>query len=266
MAECRKYRDMISCYADGELHEIEKEELAGHLEECASCRSLLSLYMSITEAAAESLIDPPESFTESVMDRIKTLSGDKGADTHSGSGRKRPIKPFIITFAAAAACLALVLITAPGLFGLKSANDFTANAPMPEAGFDAASADDQDILMRSYEDGAAGDSAENAGGSDTVNQSMAGITAASAEPKGANGETTTPGSIADELKVYYAVFLVEGQLTEILEAQVMSDNGDGTFNIEISADMAERLIADGLSAYRGAPESVIALVVYTPES
>ncbi len=266
MAECRKYRDMISFYADGELPATKKEELAGHLDQCASCRSLLSLYITVTEAAAESLLEPPESFTTSVMDRIKTLSRDTGANMSAGTGRKRPIKPFIITFAAAAACLALVLITAPGLFGHKSANDFSADAPMPKAELSAAAADDQDVSMRTYEDGKAGDSAEAASSSEAVQHPMLGITAASAEPPGADRGTTAPNNIADELKVYYAVFLVEGQLTEILKTQVMSDNGDGTFNIEISADMAERLIADGLTAYRGAPESVIALVIYTPES
>ena len=49
MADCTKYRDMISGFADGEISEKEENEVQRHLEECASCRMLLTLYKSISE-------------------------------------------------------------------------------------------------------------------------------------------------------------------------------------------------------------------------
>ena len=284
MADCKKYRDMISSYADGELSGNDKSEIQKHLEACASCRSLLLLYKSISAAAAESLAEPPDSFTDSVMSKIKPLSEEANADKNTQSKHRKSLRPVIISFVAAAACLALAFMVSPGLFGLVGSRNSAASEPMAPAASAAYNAAMQETTaendalkaeFRSDSDenstGAASDALSGASdGAAATTQSSLGMTTATETPPPEAGEgpeypMATQGGI-DELAVYYAIFIIEGQLPDVLNEKDKIDNRDGTFNIEISAETAEQLIEDGLPAEKGAPEAVIALVKYTPKS
>lgn len=284
MADCKKYRDMISSYADGELSGNDKSDLQKHLEACASCRSLLSLYKSISAAAAESLAEPPDSFTDSVMSKIKPLSEEANADKNTESKHKKSLRPVIISFVAAAACLALAFMVSPGLFGLIGSRNSAASVPMASAAPAAYDAEMQETTaednawkaeFRSDSDGNLAGAASDvpsgaADGAAATTPSSMGITAATAPlpPEAGEGPEYPMAAqgTTDELAVYYAVFIIEGQLPDVLNEKAKTDNRDGTFNIEISAETAEQLIEDGLPAEKGAPEAVIALVKYTPKS
>jgi anti-sigma factor RsiW len=286
MADCKKYREIISAFADGELSGNEKNEFEKHLETCTSCRSLLLLYTGISEAAAGSLPEPPDSFTENVMSKIKSLPENSVTHPNAERKRQRSMRPVIISFVAAAACLALAFIVSPGLFSLTGTWKSTASVPMasaaPDSSLQAASAEENfQYDIRSDESSTAGDAAAVAkdvgAGSPASTDGFEsdpglemGITAATEAPlpEGSSAPQieTTGKSGEDELKVYYAVFVIEGQLPDVITDPAMTDNRDGTFNIVISAETAEQMIADGLVARRGAPESAIALVIYTPPS
>ena len=87
MADCTKYRELLSGQADNALTEAENSELMKHLEGCAACRALLSVYRDITCAAEESMEEPPEDFAAGVMRRIKALGNENAA-----AGRARTKK------------------------------------------------------------------------------------------------------------------------------------------------------------------------------
>lgn len=283
MAECRKYRDMISCYTDGELSGKAKEELERHLQMCASCRSLLSIYQSITESAAGFLAEPPDSFTESVMRRIKALSENVNADHHAEGKHKRLVRPVIISFVAAAACLVIAFMMSPSRFGIKASRNETASVPMVSAApavaaYDAAVQEDSaefsvmDAERKAEPDGSTESSAagiqQSSGGADFAPQEPPMIEA-TAMPSAADSMVpqleATWKNTSDELRKYYAIFIIEGRLPDGLEEKSKTDNNDGTFNIEISVETANRLLKDGFSAEMGAQESIIALIKYTPQ-
>jgi hypothetical protein len=279
MADCRKYKEMISPYADGELSGNDKMELEAHLEECAACRSLLSLYKSIAGTAADSLAEPPEHLTESVMNKVRMLPMSEAGGRTAASKQKKTQRSVIISFVAAAACLALAFIVSPQLFGFGSSTNMTTAVPMasaaPSVAYDAASEE----AALDYGADAAAKSVESAGTGGAVEDGAAGsqlhmgITAATEAPRPA--ASSAPASIAPgltatgrddsaDLKEYYAVFSIEGQLPDILKDAVMTDNSDGTFSIEISLETASQLINDGLKAEMGAQDMTKALVIYTP--
>lgn len=283
MAECKKNRELISCYADGELSGNEREELEKHLETCVSCRSLLALYRNITKAAAESLEEPPDTFTDSVMRKIKALPEEMKTEVSAANKPRKPIKPILISFVAAAACLALAIMASPGLFSLTGSRNATASIPMASAAPAPAAAYDAAAKADSAEFSAldTGKKAESGGGTDSGAADSESATqgagtaaqaplmmeatvipspAASAAPQ---LEGTWKNSV-DELKKYYAIFIIEGQLPEGVDEKGKTDNNDGTFSVEISVETANKLIQEGFAAEMGAPESVVALVKYTP--
>lgn len=283
MAECRKYRDMISPYADGELSGNAKEELERHLEMCASCRSLLLIYQNINASAAGSLVEPPDSFTESVMSKIKALSENSDAGRHAEDKHKRSTRSVIISIVAAAACLALAFIVSPGLFGLMGTRNSASTVPMASAAPDSAAVYDAalqeapaefsslDAVMKaeSGEDtgGEAGDAQPATAGAGNATQAPL-TSESSAMPSTAPGAApqmaVTWRNTSDELSTYYAIFTIEGRLPDGMDENSRTDNSDGTFNIEISVETANRLLKDGFSYEMGAQESTIALIKYTP--
>jgi hypothetical protein len=278
---------MISCYADGELSGNEKSRLERHLEECASCRSLLSLYKGIAAAAEESLTEPPANFTESIMSKIKALPEEEQAHTNLPKGSKKSLRPIIISFVAAAACLTLVLMASPGLFGLTGGKSSSMSVPMASAApaaYDAAVSEvatdnsmQQATLKAAEEadegnsvvdgDANAGSPDATAGDAETAPRQELGIAASATpmpEPGTAPEFQATGKGETEELKFYYAVFIIEGQLPDSLISNAMTDNKDGSFNLEISIEAADQLIQDGFTVEMGAPDSVTALVIYTP--
>lgn len=158
MQECNKYREMISCMADGELPAHEAEELRAHMDTCPECRLVYEAFTGISGAISEGAVNPPEHFAESVMNKI--------AIQKSGKTRKLPYA--LARYGAIAACLAVILLGAykSGLFGGAGParsedsaailmDSFTA-AEVPPSEEKATSKDAPDSGL----DGAAGGSAE----------------------------------------------------------------------------------------------------------
>lgn len=287
MADCKKYREMISAYADGELSGNVKNAFESHLDACASCRSLLSLYKGVTEATEDSLKEPPAGFAASVMSKIKSLSEDESTWQPTANKKGKSIKPVIISFVAAAACLVMAFIVTPELFGFTNLRNSTASVPMPSsapgltAGYDTASAPaDANILAEaksadiSETDSATGDGLESAPEAQFEAAGTSQMPAASAAPDDTTAQTPAPSfspqiaatgkSEEVELKIYYAIFVIKGQLPDDIVEKSKLDNGDGSYNIEISAETAKKLIEDGYTAIMGATESATALIKYTP--
>ncbi len=274
MADCRKYKEMISAYADGELSSYDEIELQRHLEECAPCRSLLSLYKSITGAAADILVEPPESFTENVMNKIKAMPKSEEAIKPTTKKPKKSLRPVIISFVAAAACLTLAFIASPALFGLGMSNT-ASTMPMASASAaygaetqEAALDYSSDAVAKSAENGDTGTAVEDGAG--TASEAPMTITAASEmpQPTASEAPSLTASGRDDEAKLqdYYAIIYVEGQLPDVLNNESMINNTDGTFSMEIAVETANRLIADAadLKVEMGAPDMTKALVIYTP--
>jgi negative regulator of sigma E activity len=284
MAECRQMTDLISRYIDGELDEPEKRELERHLEQCPSCRSVLSAYKNIAAAAAESLVEPPEDFTDNVMAAVKKLSDRNNANP----GRKKTIRNAVITFAAAAACVALALIAAPLLGRSGGTRDMAASAPSsaPAADYELMtqeSAPESGTYGSAKTDGsysAAGGAAddENSVGTAPADQApMICATGAGEEQDGtaaAPSPEPTPAPSPEQpaelradselLKTYSAVFYFDGRLPEVLVGLDSTKTDDGTLRIIIQADTADALLADGYAGIAGNPDAETALVVYTP--
>lgn len=286
MADCTKYTDMISGFADGELSENDKNELQKHLDECPTCRALLSAYRSVSEAAMDALAEPPGDFVAGVMQRIKALpeNGRPVLPMDTAKSRKRKsYKPVVISFVAAAACLALVFLVSPQLFGFLGGNRTAASMPYaaPNAALDASAAASAAPAADSALQAPAAKQVEAGTGSaeiaqdytvESTPQLMTGDSQPAASEQPQPSATPAPSApigvtsvaTAEELQKYYAVISVKGQLPDILKEKAKLDNGDGTFKIEIPADIAEQLIKDGFENQPGNRDMATALVVYTP--
>ncbi|SHH72453.1 Putative zinc-finger [Sporobacter termitidis DSM 10068] len=299
MAECKKYMDLISGFADGELADGEKAGLERHLAECPECQALLSAYRSISEAAEEAMEEPPEELAGLVMARIMALP--EGAAAESGRRTRKTIMPVIISFVAAAACLALVFIVKPQLFGFSGSSGAAPNAAAPEAAavsppalsdagedqyaqmkiapagqadatddYGAESTQDTEGSAASPTQTAAGSAEKSTGTATATAAGTAGSTTASPEPSIEPhlmlGAVQSTEADTVKLEKYYAVITIKGQLPDILQAEQQTDNGDGTFNIEVSVQTAEQLISEKYEAVLGSGDATTALVVYTPAS
>jgi negative regulator of sigma E activity len=290
VADCTKYRELLSGFADNALTDKENSEITEHLEGCASCRALLTVYRNMTLAAEESMAEPPEDFAAGVMQKIKALGStpQRGSDIAAGSqtlpengkaaGRaktRKTFRPYIISLVAAAACLALVFLVSPQLFsGMRSSTAtapqassapaaYSMQAPAPAAdiplGAEMKTADSESGQSENVQDSGAG----------TTPEALMGIMASpapSAAPPadGSTGFGSDANTGAGELTDYFAVINIAGQLPDILTVNVRVDNGNGTYNIEVTADIAKQLEKDGYTVVMGNAEKATALVVYTP--
>ena len=317
MTEHNKLKEMINRYVDGDLNEQEKQELEEHLKQCPSCRSVLSAFKSISEATEASLKEPPADFKDSVMAAIKNLPADAPKSAPFKPNRKT-IKTIAVTFAAAAACLALVLIAAPDLLSKSaSTKDAAMSAPeaAPKAHYEMAEAADEEGATLSGDSadqmypaagGGGGGSAatddctmDNAATDDSADFT-AGNAASDAEeddnaaneaPMDGAGVGTVPtqskapdsdggmgmlmavpspkpspdnGIDLERLQQYYAVFYIDDQLPDIVNEEDAVTAEDGTEEIIITVETAERLLNDGYAAYMGNSDADNALVVHTP--
>ena len=289
MADCTKYRELLSGFVDNALTEAEKTELTAHLKGCAACRALLAVYRDVANAAEESMAEPPADFAAGVMQRIKALDSPDGKVSNIAAGRartKKSYKPVIISFVAAAACLALAFIVTPQLFqfGGSGKTASMADAPAAEAAPEAYSLQAQvqpsaapaagtDIALKATEsDAGHGDavrpeSTENPGGG--APDAMTGIMASpvpSAAPSysGVDGLPHVKNWTTEDLTEYYAVITISGQLPELLAVNARVDNGNGTYTIEVTVDIADQLVRDGYTAEPGNAEKTKVLVIYTP--
>lgn len=296
MADCKKYMDMISCYADGELPEQEQKLLLTHLDGCASCRALLSAYRSIAEAAEETLVQVPDGFAAGIMEKIARLPRRRT------SAYMKAIRPVIISFAAAAACLALVFTVSPQWFDFNSKSKQSTLAKAPELA-DMAERGTDSALM----DSAAPEASGNFGGREAANAKsdderiimyatseasadvetpQTGMGAASvdspvpngAAPDGQPSETASQaagqsgagfgiaGVDENTLVIYYAVFSFEGALPDHVTGVEKTDRGGGLYSLVVTAEVARELINDGYTNYViGNEDAESALVYYTAD-
>ncbi|MBR6258643.1 MAG: zf-HC2 domain-containing protein [Oscillospiraceae bacterium] len=109
MNGCNEFRELISCRLDGELDAADVSSLEKHLEGCPSCRSYYELLSAVL--GAETKVEPPPALLAGVMEGIKTAPRPK----------RNVLRP-VITVAAAAACLAIV-IAAVGVPKFTERND-----------------------------------------------------------------------------------------------------------------------------------------------
>lgn len=269
MADCKNYTEMISALADGALPDKEMGALREHLASCSSCRSLLSLYETMSQTISETLVEPPEDFTRSVMDKIKALPQDGSGGEKKSKHSTKSLKPIIISFVAAAACLALAFIVSPQLFGFGNLTNSAQSVPMPQLYASPSQAIAEDEILNSSAKYTQMDTQESAaaGGAEAPSEPPFGIMVASPDEKPPLGDGYGAGIArngTDAALRYYAVFDVTGQLPELIGDLPQTDNGDGTFNIEITPETARQLLEEGFEAQMGAPDAPLALVRYTP--
>lgn len=237
MADCGKYLKRLSCYIDKELPVKEAARFRRHLVKCAACRERLAAYGTISNAVAEALEEPAAELSSQIMKNVRAVA----AEPFNNSGKKKPaLKPILISSAAAAACLALVLLGMPGLLNL---------------------------MQRQVLDvpGVACASAPGSDGGVGLNAAMKFAEAGGTESSGAyDAALSEPAPSGDvNFKAYYATFFIKGQLPESLKDSAMKDNGDGTYSVEISVQTAQRLMKNGYTAVMGSENMEKALVVYS---
>lgn len=73
MPNCEKYQDLISEELDGELSEAEKADLYAHLGQCENCRRYRDALLSVEDALANDLVEPPVTLAKSVMARVEAM-------------------------------------------------------------------------------------------------------------------------------------------------------------------------------------------------
>jgi len=105
--KCKKNLKNLSAYADGELEQVDAEEIKEHLKECSTCRRNLEEYEKLSEILnARKKSEPPVNFESRVLAKIKS------AETSPRNSWKSPFPVFRVAFAAA-----LLLIA---VFGYRS--------------------------------------------------------------------------------------------------------------------------------------------------
>lgn len=292
MADCKKMMELVSAFVDGECSAEETAELKKHLEECASCRTLLAIYENIGDDLFDAQAEPPAELKNSIMSKIK----NEPIPFPSGKSDVKAKKSRYVAFvkiAAAAACVALVIYAAPRFFHTgKSTQENSAEmyVTMESAGgsdaLEAAPRDAaQDAQARAEEemqeapmaaaepdeDGLYGTTDDNA----TINDE--GITVDSSPPSAAPSPSAStapsnPGLTYQNLapekgqgqtSVYFATVIIEGELPEALAEYEKTDAGDGTFHIVIPAETAKLLIEAGYSAEMADENASEALVIYS---
>lgn len=127
MTDCARMHEYISARLDGELPPEQAEALSAHLAVCPACAALDSAMQALHSLCAGEAAVPPAALAPNVMRRIETAAPPVSA------GKKRRVIRIAAGFAAAAACLALVLISLPTVLvgGRGDANECC--APPPEA-------------------------------------------------------------------------------------------------------------------------------------
>jgi hypothetical protein len=187
--------------------------------------------------------------------------------------QRKTIRTVAITFAAAAACLGLVLLVSPQLLGRSATKDSSMSAPM------ASSASDANVEMA--QDGSGGTLGSETNGdvyyaasspcpdesTSNVQTEQPPMALPSAEPGAGeeSGMLTVPSarSAVELLEEYYAVFYFDGELPDIISDTNAAMMDDGTEEIEIPVETAVTLLENGYSADIGNENADTALIVYT---
>ncbi len=114
MCGCEYYQELISRMLDEDLSRDERSALAEHLETCRECAAMYQAFSVLSDTLASDMEEPPEGFSDNVMAEIRRSEIiRKNRKPHVLS---RQTKNFIV----AAACAALVLVTAGGVAIVKN--------------------------------------------------------------------------------------------------------------------------------------------------
>lgn len=101
MEPCQEYEALISAAVDGEATEEERRALMEHLSRCEGCREAYTQSLLLHEAFAQWEEEAPRGLAESVMEQVRREPRQK----KTSRSRRR-----WISLAAAAACLALIVV------------------------------------------------------------------------------------------------------------------------------------------------------------
>ena len=260
MTDCTRMRAYISAKLDGELTPEQTDELSAHLAACPDCAALDSALQSLHSLCAEEMAEPPAVLTQNVMSRIKTAEPPRAA------GKKRRIVRIAAGFAAAAACLALVLISLPAVLGRTAANDCAAPAAAESA---AADMDAADTGLDGLADSTRCQEPENqASGADNAGQSEK--TADSSEPLESMPFYAAPqrAHTAEEFDCSILI-TIYGELpfdASACETAALDLDGAAAALITVDAAQAQALIDTGLYDYsvNRSAENDICMVLHLP--
>jgi anti-sigma factor (TIGR02949 family) len=140
---CAEYIELISAYADGELTDAEKRRLEDHLGACESCSALLDIYREISIATDEACLPAPDALRTGVMEKI--LSGDI-ARLAGNEKRRKTVYIVLSRYVPAAACLAVILLALPWVFGRGGQNYTASHAPASDSMWRGSGLSDQMIV------------------------------------------------------------------------------------------------------------------------
>jgi hypothetical protein len=229
MADCAKYQEMISALLDGELSDAQQDELYAHLALCPECNALFHALQAIHSLCDVASVQPPEALAEGVMRQIKTSTVQKPI--------KRRLFYRIAAGVAAAACLALVLVSLPHILpgAGSAANDSaaadTTRSPCAITAEDAVTADSADA-----------GSADNAEESDQVISSM------QIYDDGSDSSKTedAPQYMHTAAELNCAVLItIYGEIPfdlQAYEAESTEMDGRPAYLIDIDQDLAQQLM------------------------
>lgn len=263
MTDCTKYQQLISSYIDGEISAEEKDELTEHLKNCPSCTSLLNAYEALFSDMSQDFVEPPQQLVSGVMDKIRSDENAAIKATPTKVNSKNTKKRNVwVKYFAAAACVALVLFTAPKIM------EHSSSSSLPDAAASETMDSGDDVMAEdSVETALPPEFNENAG-SDTSAKSEDTDGAPTSPPAGDAAADTAPAeNNRDDNAAGSATIYISGDLPEVLSSYPQTDLGDGTFSISVSEDIANTLSEMGYSIEYsdvGGPEYAEYTVIYTP--
>ena len=287
MNECSKYQELISCLIDGEITDDDRSGLYAHIESCPSCKAYLEM---ITLISGESeLSEPPAELAQNVM-----ISVHKAA-----ASKKR--KVFISRIVAAAACLAVILVSVPQLsarfggggFGASSSGGSAApsgsnDSSSPSSAYDAdgfmyagggdAAAQNDSMSMEAAEDNSLsqyhaelptedGDGAPPKKSAEDMGDSATAADPTFPEPEApADVPDSAAGAGLRDMSEYAAVLSLKGELPDLISGYEKHNNLDGTYDIVVSYSLLPELLDLGaVTVSENNTGSGEILIIYTPE-
>ena len=92
---CEHIRSLLPAYAEGDVSDTERGEIASHLALCADCRARCELFLSLPRALAAALPSPTPEMHTPIMQAVHRLP-------------RRRFRPKMLSAAAAVICLSLI--------------------------------------------------------------------------------------------------------------------------------------------------------------
>ena len=177
MISCEELTNLISAYIDNELSEQERLTVEEHINECAECSAIMSLYREISLAVEDSLIPAPEALLSGLMSEIGGNKRTHRASALKTSSNLRFIQSKLIPLAA---CLAFILLLIP-LFRTIGrnfgTNDSGSGSSMSQKDFSAggeteAAVADGNVYDQAADAGGTSGAMAGSGGTNTSGEAM----------------------------------------------------------------------------------------------